>query len=58
MLDSMRRGAQGWIAKILFGFLVVSFGIWGIADTFRGYGEGSLARVGKIEISTNEFQQS
>ncbi len=58
MLNSMRRGAKGWIAKILFGLLVVSFGIWGIADTFRGYGEGSLARVGKIEISTNEFQQS
>lgn len=58
MLDSMRRHAQGWVAKILFGLLVVSFGVWGIADTFRNYNEGALAKVGKIEISTNEFAQS
>lgn len=58
MLEILRRGAQGWIAKILFGLLVVSFGFWGISGSFSGYGEGSLARVGKTEISTAEFQQS
>jgi peptidyl-prolyl cis-trans isomerase D len=58
MLETLRRGAQGWTAKILFGLLVVSFGFWGISGSFSGYGEGSLARVGKTEISTAEFQQS
>ncbi len=58
MLEILRRGAQGWIAKILFGLLVISFGFWGISGSFSGYGEGSLARVGKTEISTAEFQQS
>ncbi len=58
MLETLRRGAQGWMAKILFGLLVVSFGFWGISGSFSGYGEGSLARVGKTEISTAEFQQS
>lgn len=58
MLDTMRRGAQGWMGKILFGILVVGFGFWGISGSFSGYGEGSLAKVGKIEISTTEFQQS
>lgn len=58
MLDTMRRGAQGWLGKLLFGLLVIGFGFWGISGSFSGYGEGSLARVGAIEISTNEFQQS
>ena len=58
MLETLRRGAQGWTAKILFGLLVVSFGFWGISGSFSGYGEGSLARVGKTEISTADFQQS
>jgi peptidyl-prolyl cis-trans isomerase D len=35
---------------------VLSFAVWGVADVFRGYGEGALARVGKTEISTGEFQ--
>ena len=59
MLDSLRRGAQGWVAKILLGLLAISFGVfWSISDAFRGYGAGTLARVGSTEISTQEFQQS
>jgi peptidyl-prolyl cis-trans isomerase D len=58
MLDSLRRGAQTWVAKVLFALLVVSFGIWGISGSLQGYGQGSLARVGNIEISTAEFQQA
>ncbi len=58
MLDSLRRGAQGVIAKLLFGVLILSFVVWGVADVFRGYGEGAIARVGKTEISTADFQQS
>ena len=56
MLEMFRRGSQGWIAKIFFSILVLSFAVWGVADVFRGYGESALARVGKTEISTNEFQ--
>ena len=58
MLDSLRRGAQTWVAKILFAVLILSFGVWGISGSLRGYGEGSLARVGSIEISQNEFSQA
>ena len=35
MLNSLRRHATGWVAKVLFGILVVSFAIWGIGDIFR-----------------------
>jgi len=42
---------------VVMGILIVSFGIWGIADIFRGFGQSTLAKVGHTEISTNEFRQ-
>ena len=41
----------------VMGVLIVSFGIWGIGDIFRGFGQSTLAKVGHTEISTNEFRQ-
>jgi peptidyl-prolyl cis-trans isomerase D len=42
---------------VVMGVLIVSFGIWGIADIFRGFGQSTLAKVGHTEISLNEFRQ-
>jgi len=59
MLDALRRGAQGWLAKLLFAVLIVSFGIfWNVADVFRGFGRGSIARVGDKDIAVTEFQRA
>src|SRR6185312_3923456 len=58
MLEAMRRGAQTRVAKLLFAILVFSFGIWGVADVFRGWGRGYVAKVGHTEISAEEFRRS
>ena len=58
MMEALRRGAQGWVAKILFFFLIASFAVWGIADVFTGFNRGSLAKVGPTSITANEFQQA
>lgn len=58
MLDALRRGSTGWVAKILFALLVMSFAIWGVADVFTGYGRGSLATVGDQEIRAEDFQRA
>ncbi len=42
---------------LVMGVLIVSFGIWGIADIFRGFGQSTLATIGHTEISINEFRQ-
>jgi peptidyl-prolyl cis-trans isomerase D len=58
MLDALRRGAQGWLAKALFAVLIISFGIfWNVADVFRGFGRGSIAHVGPTDITVTEFQR-
>jgi len=36
--------------------LVVSFAVWGIGDIFRGFGRSSLAKIGKIEVTIEQFR--
>ncbi len=58
MLDAIRRGSTGWVAKIFFAVLVFSFAIWGVADVFTGWGRGSIAKVGDREIRVEDFQRA
>src|SRR6202140_4759856 len=61
MLRGMRKASSNWLGKtimaVVMGGLIISFGIWGIADIFRGFGQSTLATVGRTEISINEFRQ-
>ncbi len=40
------------------GVLIIAFGIWGIGDVFRGGGRSTVATVGGIEISGDQFRQA
>jgi len=57
----MRNASSTRLGKTIMGLamgaLIVSFGIWGIADIFRGFGQSTLATIGHTEISINEFRQ-
>ena len=54
-LDTLRKGAARTLGLILVGLLVISFAVWGIADIFTGYGKQTLIRVGKTEISGQDY---
>lgn len=41
----------------VMGVLIISFGVWGIADIFRGFGQATLAKVGHTEISAEQFRR-
>ena len=58
MMDSLRNAAKSWVAKLLIGLLAVSFGVWGIADVFRGFNAGAVATVGGQEITAEQFNQA
>jgi peptidyl-prolyl cis-trans isomerase D len=45
------------IMGVVVGFLILIFGLWGIADVFRGYGLSTLARIGSTEIPIEQFRQ-
>jgi peptidyl-prolyl cis-trans isomerase D len=59
MLQSIRNQASSFVVKILFGALIVSFGVWGIGDIFRGRGtDTTVASVGGKEISAAQVDHA
>jgi peptidyl-prolyl cis-trans isomerase D len=61
MLRGLRKASSNWLGKtvmaVVMGVLIISFGVWGIADIFRGFGQSTLATIGHTEISTEQFRQ-
>lgn len=57
----MRKASSNWVGKtimsVVMGVLIISFGVWGIADIFRGFGQSTLAKIGRTEISIEQFRQ-
>jgi peptidyl-prolyl cis-trans isomerase D len=58
MLEAIRRATTSWVVKILLFPLIVSFALWGVADVFRGFGQGAIAKIGDTEITVEQFQQA
>jgi peptidyl-prolyl cis-trans isomerase D len=58
----MRRATQNWIGRtiltIVFGILILSFAIWGIGDIFRGGATTTVATVGDVTITAQDFRNS
>lgn len=58
MLQAIRSKATSFIVKMLFGLLIVTFGIWGIGDIFRvGSTSTTVATVGDREITADQVNQ-
>jgi len=60
MLRGIQNASRNWLGKIVMtlvmGLLVVSFAVWGIGDIFRGFGLSTVAKIGKTEISIEQFR--
>jgi peptidyl-prolyl cis-trans isomerase D len=61
MLRNIHKVSSTWFGKaimaVVFGVLTISFAIWGIGDIFRGFGENEVAKVGGVDIATEQFRQ-
>lgn len=56
MLEAIRRWSKTWVVKILFGILILSFGVWGVDDVVRAVTTPSgIAKVGSESISEREL---
>jgi len=56
MLQDIRENAQGTIAKIIIGLLIVSLSIWGMDAIIGGFsGEPEVATVNGVDITEREF---
>ncbi|HMO28420.1 SurA N-terminal domain-containing protein [Enterovirga sp.] len=62
MLRGINRIGQSWVGRvivaIMFGFLIISFAIWGIGDIFRGGVRTQVATVGGVDIPAEAFRNA
>lgn len=59
MLEAIRERAQGWIARVILGLLVLTFAVWGVESYIKGSGEAPpAAKVNGGEISQRDFVKS
>jgi peptidyl-prolyl cis-trans isomerase D len=62
MMQGIRKAGQGFFGKlviaVMFGFLIISFAIWGVGDIFSGYGRNAVATVGKTEIGLEQMRST
>ncbi len=58
MLLAIRERLTGWVAYTIVILLSVPFALWGINSYLDGGGPTEVAKVGKAEISQNEFQRA
>lgn len=57
MLDSLRKAAGTWVAKLLLLLLVVSFAIWGISgQLLTGTGSSSVVTAGGTKVSLLDYR--
>ena len=56
MLDTLRRGAQGWVAKFLLILLVGSFAVWGISGSILNAQSNAVVTAGQTTVTPTEFR--
>ena len=61
MLRGIHKASANWLGRIvmgvILGLIAISFGVWGIGDIFRGFGQSTVAKVGGTEIRVEQFRQ-
>jgi peptidyl-prolyl cis-trans isomerase D len=62
MLRGIHKASANWLGRavmgVVLGLIAISFGIWGIGDIFRGFGQSTVAKVGGSEIRVEQFRQT
>ncbi|MEL7428974.1 MAG: SurA N-terminal domain-containing protein [Pseudomonadota bacterium] len=56
MLNFLRAGSKGLLAKILIGLLVVSFAVWGVSSSLIYGNQTTVAEVGETQVGVQEFR--
>jgi peptidyl-prolyl cis-trans isomerase D len=57
MLQEMRKYTKSWVSSLFLGALALSFGIWGIADIFRGNSDTTVFAIGSSQVPVEMYQR-
>jgi peptidyl-prolyl cis-trans isomerase D len=56
MIANFRRFAKSGFATVLIGLLIVSFGVWGVRDVFKGQVTNQVIVAGKRTLGPQDFK--
>lgn len=60
MLRGIHTATRNWLGRVitgvLLGLIAISFAVWGIGDIFRGFGQSTVAKIGKTDITIEQFR--
>ncbi|MEI9963556.1 MAG: SurA N-terminal domain-containing protein [Caulobacteraceae bacterium] len=57
MMAAFRALVKSWVAKVLLGLLVISFGVWGVRDVFHTRISDWVIKAGSRTVTATEFKQ-
>lgn len=61
MLRGIHKATSNWLGRVItgaiLGLIAISFAVWGIGDIFRGFGQSTVAKIGRTEITVDQFRQ-
>lgn len=61
MLRGIHTATRNWLGRAItgaiLGLIAISFAVWGIGDIFRGFGQSTVAKIGRTEITVDQFRQ-
>lgn len=61
MLRGIHTATRNWLGRaitgVILGLIAISFAVWGIGDIFRGFGQSTVAKIGRTEITVDQFRQ-
>jgi peptidyl-prolyl cis-trans isomerase D len=55
MLEAIRERAQGWLAKVILGLIVVSFALFGVDTYFKSGGGEWVAKIDGEKVAREEY---
>ena len=56
MLANIRAFAKSGFATVLIGLLIVSFGVWGVRDVFKGHVTNVVIQAGSRQVGLQDFK--
>ena len=56
MLDIIRRNAESWVVKVIFGIIIIVFIFWGVSS-IGGHSPSVMAYVNKDVVTIGEFRE-
>ena len=57
MLNTLRRGAKHFISKLILGFLVLTFIVWGVNDIIKDKGKELALTIGDTDYTKQEWHE-